>query len=72
MEARPLTLLLQVFQDQGAMHSPRNQPAKEARPIDVRIYFVTHQACIVSVSPPVSSAEYGSLPRTTVDTDLDM
>ncbi|KAK7717736.1 hypothetical protein SLS63_010691 [Diaporthe eres] len=24
-----------VFQDQGAMHSPRSQPAKEARPIDL-------------------------------------
>lgn len=73
MEARPLTLLLQVFQDQGAMYSPRNKPAKETRPIDVCIHFVTNPTCIVSraVLPSVSTAEYNSLPWATVDTNLD-
>ena len=48
MKARPLTLLLQVFQDQGPMHSPRNQSAKEARPFDVRIYSVSNPICLLA------------------------
>ena len=75
IEARVLILLLQVFKDQGAMHSPRNQPAEEARPIDVRTYFASHPAaCIVScaVSPSTPSSKYSRLRWTMVGTDTVM